>query len=266
MKTKALCIKIFQPTAHYRMPFTYQRRHTYPLPPYSTVLGMIINLLGITNQNDSLFTELRKCKLAVSGHFDTKHTEYIWYRNLNAKSHKKYFNSTTIREKNGEIEHIGGQSPMRIDVLENMNVTIYLYTENEDFLNLLHDTFLEPVNRREIIHLGRAEDWIVFKSIDFVELIKAKFHKNFNEFFWIPKDIWLPNDINDKYDFNNIEGLLYNLTVFATIKDYDKTYDRNAMRSFDYLRVKLNDGAIKNVSYLTDGNLPVFFARLDKAK
>jgi len=44
---KALLIQIYQPTAHFRIPFTYQRRHTYPIPPYSTVIGLLCNLLGI---------------------------------------------------------------------------------------------------------------------------------------------------------------------------------------------------------------------------
>ena len=43
----AMRLVIYQPHAHYRVPFTYQRRHTYPIPPYSTVKGLICNVLGI---------------------------------------------------------------------------------------------------------------------------------------------------------------------------------------------------------------------------
>ena len=34
----ALRLKIYQPTAYFRLPFAYQRRHTYPLPPIQQLL------------------------------------------------------------------------------------------------------------------------------------------------------------------------------------------------------------------------------------
>jgi len=41
-----LRLQLYQPHAHFRIPFSYQRRHTYPIPPYSTVIGFLSNLLG----------------------------------------------------------------------------------------------------------------------------------------------------------------------------------------------------------------------------
>ncbi len=265
MNNRVLRIKIYQPAAHFRMPFTYQRRHTYPLPPYSTVFGMLINLLGINNQNNDLFKKIIKCKLSVSGRFETKHTEYVWFRNLSKKSHEKYFGSLSIREKNGQIEHIGGQSPIKIDVLENMSVTIHIASSDKPFLNYLFEYLQNPLDRLEVIHLGRAEDWVVFEDISFVELQTTSAHKNYGRFFWIPKDIWIQkNNIN--FDFGTIEGLLYNLPVFSTIKNYENTFNRNGQRDFKYLRVKLNDGAIRGFDYLSDDEAPVFFADIQKSK
>lgn len=259
---KALRIKIFQPTAHYRMPFTYQRRHTYPIPPYSTVIGFLCNMLGIDYQGDTKYEQLKKCKLSVSGCFEQKLTEYIWFRNLSKGSHEKYFGSTESREKNGEINHIGGQSPMRIDVLENMHLNIHI-AGNENFLLELEESLHNPINRLETVHLGRAEDWLVFESIQLVELEKSEKDKNYNHFFWIPRHIEIDETID--FDFNKAEGLFYNLPVFATIKDYDKTYNRHAERRFSYMRSKLNDGAITGMEYLYDdlSGVPVFLADLN---
>lgn len=264
---QALKIKIFQPTAHYRMPFTYQRRHTYPVPPYSTVIGFLCNMLGIDNQGNELFAKLLNCKLSVSGRFDVKLTEYIWFRNLSAKAHEGFFGSTTIREKNGEVNHIGGQSPMRIDVLENVSLNIHIASEASDdtsFLENLKDDLSNPVQRLETVHLGRAEDWLVYESIEMVELKNEKKDKNYKHFFWIPQAIWKPKNV--LFDFDKIDGLFYNLPVFSSIKDYEKTFDRNGERSFKYLRTKLNDGAIIGAEYLFDGEVPVFFANLKESK
>lgn len=262
---KSLLIKIYQPTAHYRMPFTYQRRHTYPIPPYSTVIGFMCNLLGIDHQGKEQYDKLKKCKLSISGKFEQKLTEYIWFRNLSKKSHEKYFGSTETREKNGEINHIGGQSPMRIDVLENMHLNIHL-AGDEDFLRELETNLYNPVNRLETVHLGRAEDWLVFESIQLVELEKSERDKNYNHFFWIPQHIGADETI--AFDFDKADGLFYNLPVFATIKDYDKTHNRHAERSFTYMRSKLNDGAITGMEYLYDeqSGVPVFLADLEKSK
>ncbi len=188
----SLRIKIYQPTAHFRLPFTYQRRHTYPIPPYSTVIGFLCNMLGVDHHENKLFKELQKCKLSVSGCFDTKLTEYIWFRNLSKKSHVNYFGSENIREKNGEINHPGGQSPMKIDVLENMQLTIHLASEDATFIKYLHNYLHNPTNRLETMHLGRAEDWLVFEELEMVFLEPTDKHKNYNRFFWIPQHIWLP--------------------------------------------------------------------------
>lgn len=260
---KALLIKIYQPTAHYRMPFTYQRRHTYPIPPYSTVIGFLCNMLGIDHHDNEEYKKLVTCKLSVSGRFEQKLTEYIWFRNLSKKSHEEYFDSAEIREKNGEINHIGGQRPMRIDVLENMNLNIHI-AGDESFLQELGTYLHNPVKRLETIHLGRAEDWLVFESIEIVDLVKTDKERNYNHFFWIPQYLDTKDEV--AFDFNKAEGLFYNLPVFATKKDYDKTYNRHAERRFSYMRSKLNDGAIIGMEYLYDETIrvPVFLADLNQ--
>lgn len=262
---KALLIKIYQPTAHYRIPFTYQRRHTYPIPPYSTVVGFLCNMLGIDYQGNERYEQLKRCKISISGRFEQKLTEYIWFRNLSKESHEKYFGSIETREKNGEINHIGGQSPMRIDVLENMHMNIHIVGD-ENFLAELETYLHNPVNRLETVHLGRAEDWLVFESIQLVDLEKSDRDKNYNHFFWIPQYLDTGNEI--AFNFDKAEGLFYNLPVFSTIKNYDKTYDRNAERSFTYMRSKLNDGAIMGMEcwYDKQSDVPVFLADLNKCK
>lgn len=41
--------------------------------------------------------------------------------------------------KNGEINHIGGQVPMKIDVLENLKTNIYIFNEDETFLKTIQE-------------------------------------------------------------------------------------------------------------------------------
>ena len=258
-----LRIKIYQPQAHYRIPFTYQRRHTYPIPPYSTVIGFLINSLGIYNQEDDLYKKgIKNLKISIAGRFESKITEYIWFRNLNRKKHNQRFNYAENREMNGHIEHIGGQSPMSIDVLHDAHLLIYLYHQNSDYLSNIRDELMCPNNRLEILHLGRAEDWVVLEcepdilNIDNFEY--KRYDADYKHFFWIPERIYTIN--NYKIEHQKIDGLLYNIPTFYKIKDYENTFNRHGKRQFQTIKTKLNDGKIKETKLFIDEelNLPVF--------
>ncbi len=268
---KVLRIKIYQPTAHYRLPFTYQRRHTYPIPPYSTVIGFFCNLLGIDNQlgdKKTIYDNLKQTKFSISGRFDSKITEYIWFRNLSKAAHIGRFGSVNNREINGHVEHIGGQSPMLMDTLNDVHITIHLANENESFLKDVKTAIENPKDRLEPLHLGRAEDWIVIEDnpkptiIDLSELEYDRKDGNYKNFFWIPEEFVGKN--GESTTNKSFDGLLYNMPTFVTIKDYENTHNRHGVREFETKRTKLNDGLFINQSFLYDkeAKLPVFLGVL----
>ena len=49
---KAIRIKLYQNMVNYRKPTSFQLKETYPLPPPSTVIGMVHNLCGFTEYNE----------------------------------------------------------------------------------------------------------------------------------------------------------------------------------------------------------------------
>lgn len=167
-----LKIKIYQPQDHYRIAFSYQRRYTYPLPPYSTVLGLIANVPGIRNLPDQEepcikedcncdYHKLKKIKILICGNFKSKSTEYTWLRNLNEKSHINRFGSVNNRYVSG---HIGGQMPCLIDILNDVDLMIYLYHEDLSFLENIIRNFERSKSRAFQFHLGKAENLIVIKK------------------------------------------------------------------------------------------------------
>lgn len=262
---KVLKIKIYQPQAHYRIPFTYKRRHTYPVPPYSTVLGLIANVLGIRNvpgqeepciksDCDCDYHKLKKLKLAICGNFQSKSTEYVWLRNLHKDYHRQRFGVVHNRSVSGRVEHIGGQSPILVDVLNDVTILIYVYQKDESFLEKIKLNFENPTKRSGVLHLGRAEDWIVPEKIDFVGLVMKQINGNYGYFFWIPaKSFGISNHCLDK-----VAGITYDLPTFYRI--------RKGFRVFSYLPAKLNDGDIADIQTYFDESegLPVFFANLEE--
>ncbi|MEM4722090.1 MAG: type I-B CRISPR-associated protein Cas5b [Candidatus Methanomethylicaceae archaeon] len=264
---RLLRLQIYQPQAHYRVPFTYQRRHTYPIPPYSTVIGFLCNLLGIDNQSKLEYQNLKKIKISISGRFESKTTEYIWFRNLSKSAHIDRFGYVENRSIGGHIEHIGGQSPILIDVLNDVRLVIHLVHDNKDFLEFIRSSLENPVRRLEVLHLGRAEDWIVIEGLS--EVFEAsrfpvqRVDANFHHFFWIPEKIFASNSARTGFStFNDFQGLLYNIPTFWTVADYDRTLNRHGQRVFEYIRAKLNDGLITGCKFLYDeeSKLPIFLA------
>ncbi|MEM5820916.1 MAG: type I-B CRISPR-associated protein Cas5b [Candidatus Aenigmatarchaeota archaeon] len=270
---KALKLKIYQPHAHYRIPFTYQRRHTYPIPPYSTVIGLLCNILGIRNiegkeepcmnQNCSCdYHKLKNIKISICGKFESKTTEYIWFRNLSEKSHNDRFGFSENRNIFGYTEHPGGQLPILIDILNDVNLWIYFYHEEQNFLEKIKNSFENPQDRIYPLHLGRAEDWMVIQEINFVNLEETDYGGDFKRFFWIPKNCLLPN--NSNFDFEKFGGILYKIPTFYKLL--------NGRRDFVYIDAKLNDGEINlsktniKLFYDKNENIPVFLTDLKGVK
>lgn len=262
MVKRVLKVKIHQPDAHYRVPFSYQRRFTYPIPLYSTVKGLICNLMGIRDDEDAEFQRLRQgLSLAIYGRYESLVKEYIWFRNLEKESHTNKFYTVTNRIIDRIPQHPGGQMPVTVDVLHNVNLIIYIYHPDPDFLENIKYAFENPDKRLSTINLGRSEDWLVFEEIRCVELV-LKSQWNIRHFTWVPEKRFADKDfINGDYDdfFNRLNGNLFRLPTFYKITDGNQ-------RVFDeYVTVKLYEGGgLKRIKFYVDDNegLPVIFTRL----
>lgn len=276
-KMKALRLKIFQPHAHYRIPFTFSRRHTYPIPPYSTVIGFICNILGIKSQEDENFKKLKDgLSLAIYGKFESMTREYVWFRNLAKDFHISRFSSENNRIIDYIPEHPGGQMPTRIDVLENVKLIIYIHHPDENFLQNLKSALENPQNRIYPLHLGRAEDWIVFDgspeaAIKLIEIDKTKkyFYGVLEYYTWIPDPVrgekYIDNEWyldNFKIFFQKIKGSSHLITSFFQIID--------GFRNFEYVPVKLFEQGDfpfyfgKPFRFIMDSelNIPLFFCKM----
>jgi CRISPR-associated protein Cas5t len=258
MNKRLLRIEIFQPTAHYRVPFAQKVKHTYPIPPYSTVKGLLANILGINKnikepKENELLAKLKETKMAIFGNFKSKSEEYTWLRNLSKDYHEGRFKSIECRIFNGEVEHPGGQLPAIINTLNDVNIYIYLYHSDTEFLKKIEDSFLNPTTRNEPLHLGRAEDIIIIENITQIEPKVNMLEGNYKMFFWIPQKPYTWGD-NISFEFEKVRGLLYQIPTFYRIEE--------GMRQFEYITVKLNNGIITNIDFYIDSELgyPIFLA------
>lgn len=267
-----LRLRAYQPQAHYRIPFTYQRRHTYPIPPYSTVIGFLCNILGLPGPHaKDVLTNLRRTQIAIAGTFAAKVSEYLWFRNLNLESHNERFLpglsgvvkserkskndsatqtpsnhlQATARKIDQTVEHPGSQIPMQIDVLQDVQLWIYLRGE-KPFLESIKAKLETPTDRKSPLHLGRAEDWLVLHpTLDWITPASEIPYGNYKKFFWIPIE-YAPSDLKG-------------ITRHRIATFYQKTM---GYRSFEWAEVFLYRGPIyQKIEGLYDQveNIPLFF-------
>ncbi|MDW8016153.1 MAG: type I-B CRISPR-associated protein Cas5b [Bacteroidia bacterium] len=204
-----LRLELYQPSAHYRLPYAYQRRLTYPLPPYSTILGFLQNLVSnhkavkdylVPKPEVSDIGVLPLTHIAVAGRFYSKTVEYTWLRSLKAEK------GSERRDKIFSFpEHPGQQIPVKVDTLERVELVIYLGAA-EEFLSVLKEAISNP-QPYEIPHLGRAEDFVILDSVEVVELRQTKVKpKHYPYSFWVPYE---------EAQQLKLEGLLFKIALKA---------------------------------------------------
>lgn len=99
---KAVRVKLEQELVNYKIPTSFQLKETYPLPPYSTVIGMIHSLCG--------YEEYKEMEISIQGKYLSKvndlYTRYEFSENFeenDIKRKKKCIRCGTINDKKVKI-------------------------------------------------------------------------------------------------------------------------------------------------------------------
>lgn len=183
---KVLKLKLFQETACYKKPFAMKITETYPLPPYSTVSGLIHKVLGAT--------EYIPLKISIQGSYESIFNNY----------------QTTYFYKKDTITSM----PMNSHMLLNVNLIIHIGAEEE----VLKEIYDKLINFDEYLSLGRKEDLLRIDDMYFTEVEEFDIDEdNEEEYelteFKIKRPIYIPKDkLEDKY----VSGISYRLNNYYT--------------------------------------------------
>ena len=174
---KTLYIELFQPFAQYRNPFTFYYAQSYPLPPRSTVIGMLQNATeGYYN------TEFWDLKVSIHGGFET----VFWnYQNL-------IKGDVEIGTNCGKIELRNQKRPLYGRVLKSQRTPVYqqelfngrlfLFIRGKsDLIDKIEKAFKSP---KKILSLGRSEDIIFIKDVH--EIKKDELNTKI-----VKRDLWI---------------------------------------------------------------------------
>lgn len=162
MRTETLYIKIFQPFAQYRNPFTFYYAQTYPLPPKSTIIGMLQNAT-----NRYYDPEFWKLKVSVHGGFES----VFWNYQQLIKEYpylEKVRDKLKVANQNMPLYNEGFKSqrtPVYQQELFNGYLHIFIRGDSKLISNIRN--FLDKTTK--ILSLGRSEDIAYIKNVAIIE-------------------------------------------------------------------------------------------------
>jgi len=136
---KYLKLKLFQETACYKKPFAFKVAETYPLPPYSTIIGMLHKILGAKSG------EYFPMNISVQGKYESIFSNY---QNLRMFKGKDQVTSM----------------PRNVHQLLDVELIIHIQAEDETI-----DKLYENITTgKETFTLGRNEDIV---RVDKIKII-----------------------------------------------------------------------------------------------
>lgn len=256
---KAIRLKIFQNLANYRVPTSFELKETYPLPPYSTVIGMVHNACE--------FTEYVPMKISIQGKYSSI-CEDLYYNKSFApnKFEKDRIKNYTaiVEEENGKKIGIYN-SPKYQNLLVDVELLIHIVPENQDMAEEICEKLACP---HEYLSLGRREDLVIFTeipkivNIEEVKLTETKdIQKGYSAYVpvkMLEKEI----KIDGKFLDIEVQGTKYRLPKDYTLENYGTAKSPKIFRKWNKEEVIYSSSikALRRKVISTDGEDILFLA------
>lgn len=210
---KAIRVKLFQNMVNYRKPTSFQLKETYPLPPPSTVIGMVHYLCE--------FTEYHEMDVSIQSRYHSKVNDL--YTRYEFKNAMKY-------EENRHQIETGGYGVSRgvstVELLTYVELLLHIVPKDQSIVEKIEKAFLFP---REYPSLGRREDLALIKEVQVVDIYEEELKSSiilekFNAY--VPLEL-IDNRIIETLGELKVSGTRYKLNKDYELVDYGtKTYPK----------------------------------------
>lgn len=177
---KILKLKLFQESVCYKKPFAFKIAETYPLPPYSTVIGMFHKILG------AKLGEYFPMNISIQGEYESIFTNYQNLRMFKGKDQVTAM-------------------PRNVHQLLNVGLVIHVKAADE----IIEKIYQNILQGKETFTLGRNEDLVRVDSVKIIEepkLVEGDLINKYNAY--IPT--WMDEDLS---------GINYRLNTTYTIEN-----------------------------------------------
>ncbi|WP_432407983.1 type I-B CRISPR-associated protein Cas5b [Wukongibacter sp. M2B1] len=165
---KAIRLRFYQNMANYKKPTSFQLKETYPLPPYSTVIGMIHYLCD--------YKEYKEMDISIQGKYYSKVNDL--FTRYEFKNGMKY-DKARHQVKSGEFGI--GRGVSTTELLVDVDLLIHIIPKDQNLVEEIKQAFEYP---REYPSLGRREDLVTINEVKLVDI----FERELDEDMHLEKD------------------------------------------------------------------------------
>lgn len=162
---KAVKIEAYMQTAHFRIPTWVKREITYPLPPFSTVIGMVHKMCSWDCYHPM------KISVAGSGVHNGQDGSILstrWKGGQYAKTLSEEFTKRWSVIVKGSDGYIGWVSkPESEEFIEDLTLRLHIMPENQSELEHIYNSLENPAT---YISLGQHSDLMRIDKISIVDI------------------------------------------------------------------------------------------------
>lgn len=158
---QAVRVKLFQQLASYRMPGSYVIRQSYPLPPYSSVIGMVHAACG--------FTEYVPMSVSIQGDSASSVNEpYTHYSFNNGMNYESARHNVKFKSELKEGSYIGMTRGLQhIELRTDIYLLLHIVPDEPSMFSIIAEGLKNP---KQYLSLGRHEDIVRVDEVKIVEL------------------------------------------------------------------------------------------------
>jgi CRISPR-associated protein Cas5t len=179
---ECLRVKLYTPTGIFKNPLSIKGIEVYPLPPYSTIIGLIYRAMG-RRWNGEYF------QISIQGDYQAIYRDYVWFKKYNFDKKKL------------------GRLPLQVPILYNLWLLIHIKA-SEELLNEIENGLKEP---KELLFLSGGEYPVKVEEIKRVKCEAREFSK-FNSMELV-YNAYVPSLLKREIKSTE-EGINFNLSYF----------------------------------------------------
>lgn len=155
---KAIRLKIYQNIPNYRVPTSFQLKETYPLPPPSTVIGMIHSICN--------YTDYKEMDIGIQGNYHSRVNDLCTIYEFGNAIYEKGRHNIQVIDEDGKARGIT-RGVSTVEELVDVNLIIHIVPKDESLVEEIYHALSTP---REYPSLGRREDIALIEEVELVNL------------------------------------------------------------------------------------------------
>lgn len=194
---KVIRVIAYQNMVCYRKPTSFILKESYPLPPYSTVIGMVHAACGFENYVPM--------DISIQGsHYSSTTEVYTKYEFGKATKYAADRHNVRLDSKDGAYGMTRGVG--NIEVLVDVHLILHIKPHDEAYLPIIKNSLQSPKN---YLSLGRHEDLIRIDHVCETEVMDKKLATK----IYLENDAYVPLEIEQQIKERKISitGTFYRL-------------------------------------------------------